>query len=230
MSRLGLGFVLLLALTTSVGAFVADKLPLKTTTTTKRYDTSCSAFVVPGMWGAAGNFGKGDFTFYRSFDKFLKPFAPEDRAAYPEIFNLPKGVYEVSLTKPLGIVFEEIEAGKGVFVQDLVEGGLAERMGKIQVGDVLVGVTAVKVVGAAWERRLIPARKFDFDTTVGAISSNEPKFGCGDVVLMFERPGEADSEEVDKFMEFFEPPFDNPVRNYWKIIFLYFGSFLNVYF
>ena len=54
---------------------------------------------------------------------------------------------------------------------------------------------------------MIPARKFDFDTTVGAIGSNEPKWTCNDVVLMFERPGECDQAEVDKFMEFFEPPF-----------------------
>lgn len=54
---------------------------------------------------------------------------------------------------------------------------------------------------------MIPARKFDFDTTVGAIGSNEPKWTCNDVVLMFERPGECVKEEVDAFMEFFEPPF-----------------------
>ena len=175
-----------------------------------RLDIACNALSVPGMWGAGLNFGKGDFSFYRSFDSFMKPFADEDRDAFPEIFNIPKGVYEVSLTKPLGIVFEEIEAGKGVFVQDLVEGGLAERQGKIKQGDVLVGVTAVKIVGAKWERRLIPARNFDFDTTVGAISSNEPKWSCNDVILMFERPGEADPEATDKFFDFFEPPFDNP--------------------
>ena len=121
------GAALLIASTISVDAFV-------TISPTKRYDSSCNAISVPGMWGRAGNFGKGDFAFYRSFDNFFKPFAPEDRAAYPEIFNMPKGVYEVSMTKPLGIVFEEVEAGKGVFVQDLVEGGLAERMGKVQVG------------------------------------------------------------------------------------------------
>ena len=94
----------------------------------------------------------------------------------------------------------------------LVEGGLAELQGKIQPGDILVGCTSIKVVGAKWERRMIPARGFDFDTTVAAIGSNEPKWGCGDVVLMFERPGEADSKAVDTFFEFFEPPFDNP----WK--------------
>jgi hypothetical protein len=153
----------------------------------------------------------GDFAFYKNFDSFMKPFTQEDREEFPEIFNLPKGVYEVSLTKPLGIVFEEIEAGKGIFVQELVEGGLAERQGKIQPGDVLVAITAVKIVGAKWERRLIPARKFDFDTVVGAISSNEPKWGCADVVLLFERPGESDQKAVDTFLEFFEPPFDNPV-------------------
>ena len=167
---------------------------------------------VPGMWGSGLNFGKGEFAFYRSFNSFMKPFTPEDREAYPEVFNLPQGLYEVSLTKPLGIVFEEVEAGKGVYVQDLVDGGLAQRQGKIQIGDVLVGVTAVKIVGAKWERRMIPARKFDFDTVIGAIGSNEEKWGCEDVLLMFERPGEADSAKVDGFLEFFEPPVDNP----WK--------------
>lgn len=105
----------------------------------------CAQLTVPGMWGGGLNFGKGDFSFYKSFESFLKPFPEEDRAAFPEVFNLPKGVYEISLTKPLGIIFEEIEAGAGVFVQDLVEDGLAKRQGKVQVGDVLVGVTAIKV-------------------------------------------------------------------------------------
>lgn len=190
----------------SATAFV----PTATTTTTiagaKASSTACHALTVPGMWGSGLNFGKGDFAFYRGFDAFMKPFTQEDREAFPEIFNIPKGVYEVSLTKPLGIVFEEIEIGKGVVVQDLMEDGLAARQGKIQPGDVLVGITAVKIVGAKWERRLIPSRRFDFDTVVGAIGSNEPKWGCNDVVLMFERPGEADKAEVDTFMDFFEPP------------------------
>jgi hypothetical protein len=54
---------------------------------------------------------------------------------------------------------------------------------------------------------MLPARKFDFDTAVGAIGSNERKWNCDDVVLMFERPSEADSDAVDTFLEFFEPPF-----------------------
>ena len=160
------------------------------------------------MWNRGLNFGKGDFKFYSSFDDMMSVFPEEDRAAYPEVFTLPKGVYEVALTKPLGIVFEEIDAGRGLYVQDLVPDGNAARSGKIQPGDVLVGMTAVKIVGAKYERRMIPARNFDFDTMVGAVSSNEPKWGCNDVVLMFERPDECDSKMVDDFMDFFEPPFD----------------------
>jgi len=97
-------------------------------------------------------------------------------------------------------------------VHDLVPGGNADRDGNVRPGDVLVGITAVKIVGAKYERRLIPARNFDFDTMVGAVESNDFKWGCNDVVLMFERPGEADPAKIDAFMEFFEPPFDNP----WK--------------
>lgn len=178
-----------------------------------RLETSLHSLSVPGMWQGGNSFGKGQFKFYKNFDSWMEPFTDEDRAAYPDVFNMPPGVYEVGLQKPLGIVFEEMESGKGVYVLDLVEGGNAERMGDcIQKGDVLVGITAVKIVGAKWERRLIPARNFDFDTMVGAIGSNDPKWGCNDVICMFERPGEADPEKTDSFLEFFEPPFANP----WK--------------
>mmetsp|Transcript_26639 Transcript_26639/g.62571 ORF Transcript_26639/g.62571 Transcript_26639/m.62571 type:complete len:216 (-) Transcript_26639:1047-1694(-) len=205
-------FVLLALATKSVDAFVAPSNVLKSESSSSFETAVHESLTVPGMWGSGLNFGKGEFKFYRSFDSFMRPFTDEDKADFPEVFNLPKGVYEVSMTKPLGIVFEEIEAGEGVFVQELVQDGLADIQGQIQPGDILIGVTAVKVVGAKYERRLIPARKFDFDTTVGAIGSNEAKWSCADVVLMFERPGECDRSQVDKFMEFFEPPFDNP----WK--------------
>jgi hypothetical protein len=143
----------------------------------------------------------------------MKPFPDEDRALYPEMFNLPKGVYEVPLAKPCGIIFEEIDVNRGVYIADLVEGGNAAKQGILQKGDVLVGVTAIRVAGAKWERRLLPARNFGFDLVVNAIGSNEQKWGCNNVILMAERPGEANKEEVDKFLEFFEPPADTP----WKL-------------
>jgi len=164
------------------------------------------------MWNRGLNFGKGDFKFYAGFDRWMSVFPKEDQKAYPEVFNFPAGVYEIELTKPLGIVFEEIEKGKGLYVQDLVEGGNAAIQGIVQKDDVLVGMTATKVVGAKYERRLIPTRKFDFDTMVGAIESNQPRFGCETVILVFERPSQADPAKTDDFMAFFEPPFDTP----WK--------------
>jgi hypothetical protein len=211
MQRIQLYFFLS-AYIANAGAFVVRQTSSAGSVVQQRFDTACNGFTVPGMWGSGLSFGKGEFCFYRNFDSFLKPFTDEDRQAFPEVFNMAKGMYEVSLTKPLGIIFEEIDIGKGVYVQDLAEDGLAARQGKIQVGDVLVGMTAVKIVGAKWERRMIPARRFDFDTVVGAIESNNGKWGCSDVILMFERPGEADSAAVDKFLEFFEPPFDSSWR------------------
>ena len=168
---------------------------------------------VNGIWNNANDFGKGKFRFYDGLQSYMQPFPDEDRELYPEMFKLPKGIYEVALTKPCGIVFEEIEANCGVYVADLVEGGNAYSQGVIQKDDVLVGITAVQIAGAKWERRLIPARKFGFDLVVGAIGSNDIKWGCNDVILMVERPDEADREEVDKFLEFFEPPTDTP----WKL-------------
>ena len=179
---------------------------------TSRVNVACNSFSSSGVWTAGLGFGKGPFRFYYGFDQWMKPFTAEDRDAFPELFTLPKGVYEVSLTSPLGIVFEEIEVGRGVYVQDLVEGGAAEKQGIIQKGDILVGVTAVKIIGAKWERRLIPARPFDFYTAVNAIMSNEKKWGCDDVIVMFERPDEADPEKTDAFLDFFEPPSDSPWR------------------
>lgn len=203
-------------LATTKGFVVPSVQPSMTRQVLGGRDVSCRAsFSTSGMWTSGLNFGKGSFSFYKGFENFMSPFAPKDKEEFPELFTLPKGVYEVSLPKPLGIVFEEISESatrKGVVVVDLVEGGNAERLTNIQKGDLLVGMTAVKIVGAKWERRLIPARKFDFDTVVGAIMSNDAKWGCQDVVFMLERPTEADSTKTDEWLEFFEPPFDNP----WK--------------
>eukprot|EP01082_Thalassiosira_pseudonana_P015917 g14233.t1 g14233 contig9:1440461-1441174(-) len=168
---------------------------------------------VNGIWNTGNDFGKGKFRFFDGFDSYMKPFPDEDRELYPSMFQLPKGVYEVPLAKPCGIIFEEIEANRGVYIADLVENGNAERQGILKKGDVLVGVTAIRVAGAKWERRLLPARKFGFDLVVNAIGSNEDKWGCNNVILMVERPDEANTEEVDEFLQFFEPSPDTP----WKL-------------
>jgi hypothetical protein len=158
---------------------------------------AASSFDTSFMWNRGLNFGKGNFKFYDGFLNYMSAFPKEDQEAYPELFRLPEGLYECRLRTPLGIVFEEIQIGRGVYAKDLVPGGNAERDGTIKANDVLVGITAVKVVGAKFERRLIPARDFDFDTAVNAIQSNDQRYGCSDVILIMERPSEATSSVTD---------------------------------
>ena len=157
-------------------------------------------------------FGKGPFRFYEKFDKFMAVFPDEDRQQYPDMFELPKGCYEVELPRPLGIAFEEVVPGRAVQVDYLVDDGNAAASGVIEPGDVLYAVTAVKVFGARYERKLIPCIDLDFDTIMGAIGSNEPKWKCKGVVLQFMRPSEADEKAVRSFLEFFEIPANNVWR------------------
>jgi C-terminal processing protease CtpA/Prc len=103
---------------------------------------------------------------------------------------LPDGVFEVAIERPLGIQFEEVGPviGKsGVSVIAVVDDSNAAKQGDVQVGDKLVGVTAIQFVGAKWERKMFSCAKWGFDTVVDAIGSNEPKFECSDVILQFER-------------------------------------------
>ena len=158
-------------------------------------------------------FGKGPFKYYNKFDEFMSVFPEEDRSTYPEMFSLPAGVREVSLPKPLGIAFEECEPGRGVQVQYLVEGGNAETSGLIQPGDKLIAVTALKVFGPRWERKMLPCYYLPFDTIMAAIASNEPRYKALDVVMMFERPSESEGlKKTKEFLEFFEIPYDHVFR------------------
>lgn len=202
-----------IVLLTCLGA-VSGFAPISQNNVASSTSTSLDAsFNTRGMWNNGLSYGKGQFRFYKSFDSWMSPFPEEDRQEFPELFTLPKGVYEVVMNKPLGIVFEEIEVGKGVYVLDLVEGGNAERMGAIQEFDVLIGITAIKVVGAKWERRLIPAKDLSFDTILGAIESNNEKWGCDDVVMQFMRPTDVeDMQAVEDHLAFFNPPGDSAWR------------------
>ena len=159
-------------------------------------------------------FGKGPFKFYNSFEETMRPFPDEDREMYPEMFKLPDGVYEIALQRPLGIAFEENECDTpaGVCVKECVEGGNAELSGKIQPGDKLIAVTAVKVFQARWERKLLPSNELPFDTIMSAIGSNEPKWGANNVVMQFERPGESDPAKVVEYLKFFAIPSDHVFR------------------
>lgn len=60
-----------------------------------------------------------------------------------------------SLTKPMGIVFEENDAKfGGIFVLEISQGGAAEVHGTIRPGDQLVSVSGTKVSGLTFEEAL----------------------------------------------------------------------------
>ena len=129
------------------------------------------------MLNNGGNFGQ---VFYMGYE-----YAPPNGLGA----KLPDGVCEVALQKPCGIVFEELDPNfaRGVKVLELVEGGNAAASGAVQAEDLLVGVSAVRFVGAKFERNMYDATKMDFDTVVDAIGSNEEKWNCNEVFLQFKR-------------------------------------------
>jgi ferredoxin len=132
------------------------------------------------------------------------------RAAAPRVSaaSSPAGgaTLSVTLRRPLGIVFEERVKGapEGVFVDELVPGGNAAKAG-VAVGDVLLRCSATVLKDGkegAFEKEGYGARPFtnfdrvmfdasgqDFDTVMGAIASNNERWGIMDVVLEFSRAG-----------------------------------------
>jgi hypothetical protein len=78
----------------------------------------------------------------------MEPFPEQDHRDNPKIVALPGGVYEMRLPKQLVIVFEEIEAGRGLFVRGF-GGNAAQLSCGGWLGGVILAKTAVKVVGLA---------------------------------------------------------------------------------
>ena len=153
---------------------------------------SAEAFVMPTTRKGSGLKATGDRWYCGEGVKYprgaagMPPSPPAETGGYshePQLFDFWADTnydYEVALARPLGIVFEEIGTAaqpQGVKVIDV--GGNAAASGKVSVGDVLVGVTAVRYIGGEYlgkarpERDIFPASQMDFDTVVDAISSNE---------------------------------------------------------
>ena len=148
-------------------------------------------------------FGKGFGHYYSGWDDLCAEYPKEDRETYPALFSLPENCYEVKIDKPMGIAFIESDGG-GVEVDYLVEGSNAEKVGVVKPGDVLLATTACMGRDGKFERKLIPSRYLDFDTIMGAIGSNEPKFNKqrkNDVILQFARPGASYENDGDPYAD-----------------------------
>jgi len=167
-------------------------------------------------------FGKGFGHYYSGWEDWIKEYPQEDRDAYPALFSLPNDCYEICLDKPLGIAFIENDDA-GVKVDYLVEGGNADKSGVIKPGDVLLAATGAMGRDGKFERKLIPSRYESFDTIMGAIGSNAPKFHKqrrNDVILQFARPSapyendgdpyDGGSRGIKDYLESIKFPSDSP--------------------
>eukprot|EP01023_Acetabularia_acetabulum_P044172 TRINITY_DN4427_c0_g1_i1.p3 TRINITY_DN4427_c0_g1~~TRINITY_DN4427_c0_g1_i1.p3 ORF type:complete len:159 (+),score=14.84 TRINITY_DN4427_c0_g1_i1:47-523(+) len=109
---------------------------------------------------------------------------------------------QLTVKKPLGLILAENDS-KQVFVDEIVPEGNAQKDGRIQQGDVLVGCSAVVLKkgkegqyeeeGYAarpytnWEKVEFDCEGQDFDTVMSAISSNNERWGFNTVDLKFKR-------------------------------------------
>ncbi len=110
------------------------------------------------------------------------------------------------MKQPLGIVLAEDVANRRVVVEEILPGGNADKLGRIAVGDVLVGCSAVTLkeakMSGSFEKEGYGARPYDnwtevwistegleFDTVMAALGSNNPRWGIFNIELELERQG-----------------------------------------
>lgn len=106
------------------------------------------------------------------------------------------------MKQPLGIVLAEDVANRRIVVEEILPGGNADKLGRIAVGDVLVGCSAVTLkegsdklekegYGARpyvnWTEVWIPTEGLEFDTVMAALGSNNPRWGIFTIELELER-------------------------------------------
>eukprot|EP01025_Chloroclados_australasicus_P058873 TRINITY_DN7437_c0_g1_i2.p1 TRINITY_DN7437_c0_g1~~TRINITY_DN7437_c0_g1_i2.p1 ORF type:complete len:214 (-),score=10.24 TRINITY_DN7437_c0_g1_i2:174-752(-) len=110
--------------------------------------------------------------------------------------------YGATIKKPLGLILVENDK-KQVFVEEVVADGNAAKDGRVKVGDIMIGCSAVVLKkgkegqyeqeGYAarpytnWEKVEFDCQGQDFDTVMKAISSNNERWGFNTVDLKFKR-------------------------------------------
>lgn len=99
-----------------------------------------------------------------------------------------------SLTKPMGIVFEENDSEfGGIFVLEITEGSAAETDGTVRPGDQLVSVDGKKVTGIQFEEALGAIIDSTEDKTKLVFFRGPSKFLYG--------PTGASTEWLDEFIK-----------------------------
>ncbi|MEW5302274.1 MAG: hypothetical protein WDW36_005075 [Sanguina aurantia] len=118
---------------------------------------------------------------------------------------LPPGAkVKVVLRQPVGIVFAQKKATGPVIIDELVAGGAAALSGKLAVGDILINCSAVvlktgmegkyEATGYGdtpfnnWDTINFPCEGQDFKSVMGALKSNNPRWGIFNVTMEFKKP------------------------------------------
>eukprot|EP00197_Chlamydomonas_leiostraca_P008785 CAMPEP_0202865750 /NCGR_PEP_ID=MMETSP1391-20130828/6334_1 /ASSEMBLY_ACC=CAM_ASM_000867 /TAXON_ID=1034604 /ORGANISM="Chlamydomonas leiostraca, Strain SAG 11-49" /LENGTH=166 /DNA_ID=CAMNT_0049545627 /DNA_START=147 /DNA_END=647 /DNA_ORIENTATION=+ len=119
--------------------------------------------------------------------------------------SAPAGVeYQLTLKKPVGLVFAQKPSGGPVYVEEVTPGGIADKTGKVQVGDVLSKCSAVvlksgkegeyeregygQTLYTNWDKVMFDCEGQEFNTVMSALKSNNARWGIMDVTLVFRRP------------------------------------------
>ena len=102
--------------------------------------------------------------------------------------------YDLTLTKPLGIAFEETASGFGLEVTEVVEGGSAHEDGSIWPGDLLLKVGGRDVAGLDFDgamAALVAADEARCKLTLGRVRGKMGalRFGGEDAELIFSKTG-----------------------------------------
>lgn len=115
----------------------------------------------------------------------------------------PGKLYEVTLKMPIGVVFAQTQGPRSpTVVEAVTEGGSADRAG-LRAGDVLVACSAVQLKAGTegkfekegygarpydnFETSIIDVQGLEFKTVMGALKSNNPRWGVTSVTLRIRR-------------------------------------------
>ncbi|KAL6752363.1 hypothetical protein V8C86DRAFT_2757499 [Haematococcus lacustris] len=115
--------------------------------------------------------------------------------------------YTLTLRKPVGIAFAQKAVGEPVLVDEVIPGGIADKTGRVRVGDILTRCSAVVLKAGTegqFEREgygqrpydnfskvMFDCRGQDFKSVMAALKSNNSRWGIMDVTLVFTRNGGA---------------------------------------
>eukprot|EP00287_Rhodomonas_sp_CCMP768_P005088 CAMPEP_0196740204 /NCGR_PEP_ID=MMETSP1091-20130531/29930_1 /TAXON_ID=302021 /ORGANISM="Rhodomonas sp., Strain CCMP768" /LENGTH=141 /DNA_ID=CAMNT_0042085215 /DNA_START=173 /DNA_END=598 /DNA_ORIENTATION=+ len=127
-------------------------------------------------------------------------------------YEVPEHCRKIRIEKPLGIILEEVDQGKGAYVVKVNEGSNAQNAG-VQVGELLVACSAATLKAGKegryaetgyggrpfdnWEIVMFPCIDTPFKSIMQALASNNDRWGINAISVVLapeKKKGEATVE------------------------------------